>query len=92
MTDWLPLLLKLLNVIETMTGTQLPRFEGGKLLMPESESAKVALSQLPPADVANTLLHAACKADPTLHSALVVAALNCQAPDKARLVDALKGI
>lgn len=90
--DWLGILLQLLNVVEDVTGEQLPRYESGKVLMPESNSAKVALQQLSPVDISNALLQAACKADPTLHSALVVAAINCQAPDKARLVDALKGI
>lgn len=92
MNDWLPIILQLLNVIEDAAGVQFPRYESGKILMPESQSLKQVLGTLSAHDISNSLLVAACKADPALHSALTVAAINCQEADKARLFTALKGV
>jgi hypothetical protein len=86
---WLETVLALVNKVETTIG-QLPRFEGGKLLMPESQSAKVAAALLDPAEAANALVKAACQADPTLHSALTVAMFNTQNTDQRRLRAALQ--
>ncbi len=91
--DWIAILLQLLNIAEEAAGTQFPRFDSdGKMLLPESQSSKLALRMLDPHGVGNALFVAACKADPTLHAAVSVAALNCQDADKARLLDALKGV
>ena len=87
---WLETVLTLVNKVERAVG-QLPRFENGKLLMPESQSAIVAASLLDPAEVANELLQAACKADPTLHSAVAIAMLNVKDADHRRIKAALGG-
>lgn len=81
---WLNAVIAIINRVETSIG-QLPRFEGGKLLMPESQSLKAAISLVDPAEMANALLKAACAADPELHSALHVAMLNSVGRDYRRL-------
>ena len=86
---WLSAVLEVVNKVEAVIG-ELPRFAGGKLIMPESQSLKVAAGLLDPAEVANSLLSAAVAADPTLHSALHIAALNSQGLDRQRLQAALK--
>lgn len=86
---WLVTVLDLIGKVESTVG-QLPRFEGGKLLMPEGQSAKVAAKLIDPAEVANALMKAACLADPTLHSAIVVAMYNVQSADHRRLRAALQ--
>lgn len=86
---WLNAVIVIINRVEASIG-QLPRFDGGKLIMPESQSLKVAIGLLDPAEVANALLQAACAADPTLNSALHVAALTCLDQDQRRLKAALK--
>jgi len=86
---WLNAVIAIVNRVEASIG-QLPRFDGGRLIMPESQSLKVAIGLLDPAEVANLLLQAACAADPTLHSALHVAVLTCMDQDQRRLKAALK--
>lgn len=81
---WLNAVIVLINRVEASIG-HLPRFDGGKLIMPESQSLKVAIGLLDPAEVANALLKAACAADPELHSALHVAMLNSAGLDYRRL-------
>ena len=85
---WLSAVIAIVNKLEDAIG-QLPRFEDGKLIMPESQSLKVAAGLIDPAEVANSLLSAAVAADPTLHSALHIAALNSQGVDRQRLQAAL---
>jgi hypothetical protein len=86
---WLSAVIAIVNKLEGAIG-QLPRFEDGKLIMPESESLKVAAGLIDPAEVANSLLSAAAAADPALHSALHIAALNSQGADRKRIQAALK--
>jgi len=86
---WLSAVIAIVNKLEGAIG-QLPRFEDGKLIMPESESLKVAAGLIDPAEVANSLLSAAAAADPALHSALHIAALNSQGTDRKRIQAALK--
>ena len=86
---WLSAVIAIVNKLEGAIG-QLPRFEDGRLIMPESESLKVAAGLIDPAEVANSLLSAAVAADPALHSALHIAALNSQGPDRKRIQAALK--
>ena len=86
---WLSAVIAIVNKLEGAIG-QLPRFEDGKLIMPESESLKVAAGLIDPAEVANSLLSAAVAADPALHSALHIAALNSQGTDRNRIQAALK--
>ena len=90
--NWLQTVLQVLNLVEDAIG-YLPRFdENGKMLMPENPALPALLELTQTPEVANALFVAACRADHTLHSAVTVAALNCQDADKARLLDALKGI
>ena len=49
---WLSAVLEVVNKVEAVIG-ELPRFAGGKLIMPESQSAKVAASMVDPASIAN---------------------------------------
>lgn len=86
---WLETVLAIVNKVESTVG-QLPRFEDGKLLMPESQSAKVAAQLIDSAEVANALLRAACDADAELESAISIAMLNSQGPDRRRLEVALR--
>ena len=86
---WLSAIIAIVNKLEGAIG-QLPRFEDGRLIMPESESLKVAAGLIDPAEVANSLLSAAVAADPALHSALHIAALNSQGADRKRIQAALK--
>ena len=81
---WLNAVIAIINRVEASIG-QLPRFDGGKLIMPESQALKVAIGLLDPAEVANLLLQAACAADPELHSAIHVAMLNSAGRDYRRL-------
>jgi plasmid replication initiation protein len=85
---WLEAVLALIAKVEAATG-QLPRFDGGKLIMPESESAKVAARLIDPAEAANALLQAACVADSELYNALTVAMLNSAGRDYRRLKAAM---
>lgn len=90
--NWLQTVLQVLNLVEDAIG-YLPRFDGnGKMVMPENPALPALLELTQTPEVANALFAAACHADPTLHSAVTVAALNCQEPDKARLLAALKGV
>ena len=87
---WLEAVLVIVDKVEATVG-QLPRFgDDGKLLMPESQSAQVAAKLIDPAEIANALLRAACDADPSIESAISIAALNSQGPDRRRLEAALR--
>ena len=88
---WLSAVLAIVNKLEDAIG-QLPRFEDGKLIMPESQSLKVAAGLLDPAEVANALLQSACKAAPVLHSAIAVAMANTQGQDHRRIKAAIDGV
>ena len=88
---WLSAVIAIVNKLEDAIG-QLPRFEGGKLIMPESQSLKVAASMVDPASIANALLQSACKADPVLHSAIAVAMANTQGQDHRRIKAAIDGV
>lgn len=88
---WLSAVLEVVNKVEAVIG-ELPRFAGGKLIMPESQSAKVAASMVDPASIANALLQSACKADPMLHSAIAVAMANTQGQDHRRIKAAIDGV
>jgi hypothetical protein len=86
---WLDTVITVVAKVEDAIG-QLPRFDDGKLLMPESQAAVVAARLLDPAEIANMLLRAACDADPELESAISIAALNSQGLDRRRLEAALR--
>ena len=87
---WLPIVLGLLDDLRMVVGELPQRDADGRILMPASSSLAVA-AKLHAGDIGDRLLQAACAADPSLHSAVSVAKLNAQRPDRERLAKALRG-